>query len=268
VAQLTRNSRCPCGSGKRYKACCSKKALLGDEYWLENTPGRYPFSLLDPRLSFLVENEPVCEFEGKKLPPGLFARQLGDDHPWKDFAAQLIDNRTARTAGVMTKTRERKLSEARVTSIVEQGELADAISDMVRTLYIKQIEPFYNAELIWYQQPQILRYEPGGYYRPHADSDEINPKTNKWERVNNRHLSLLVYLDEDYEGGELSFPNLDYKLRPKPGMLLAFPSDGRYLHGAMPVRSGIRHALVSWSSIVGGDTFRDKPPLDAVFMNR
>jgi predicted 2-oxoglutarate/Fe(II)-dependent dioxygenase YbiX len=262
-----RNKSCPCGSGKRYKACCGKAGKVDEKYWLENAPGRFPYSLSDPRLAYLVEREPVCEWSGEKMPAGVLVKDIGDEYNWRELADKLVQRSDGRVAGVMSKSRERKTSQVRVTTIVDQAELAGPVQALIKRLYLEQVEPFYKKQLRWFQQPQVLRYSPGGFYRPHADSDQLS-SAMKWERVNDRHLSLLFYLDDDYTGGDLTFPNFSYRLRPRAGMLIAFPADGRYLHAAAPVESGVRHAIVSWSSVFGGELVGNTPPQDAIFVNR
>ncbi|TXS89471.1 2OG-Fe(II) oxygenase [Parahaliea aestuarii] len=139
----------------------------------------------------------------------------------------------------------------RETELVEQGAYADEVLNLVRRIYRDYAEPFYHCRLRSLESPHILRYSSGSYYRPHADSDQLNPDTGRWEKTLDRDLSLLLYLDEDYEGGELVFPNLDFEIRPCAGMLLMFPSDFRYLHGVRPVSRGQRHAVVSWCALQG-----------------
>ena len=263
MTNLSRNSRCECGSGKRYKHCCGTTGILDESYWLENSPGRFQSSLLDSRLSFLVENEPVYEESGERYPPGLLVKQLGEQYDWQALARGMIRNRTAGRLGVQAEDDGTKSSIARITNAVDQGEYAGKIIELVRQLYIEEIEPFYNVKLRWFEKPMVLRYEPGGYYRPHADSDALNA-SGKWERCNDRHLSFLLYLDDDFEGGDLTFPNFSYRIRPRPGLMVAFPSDGRYLHAAMPVTSGRRHAIVSWSCAVGSETIGLATPDDAI----
>ena len=127
--------------------------------------------------------------------------------------------------------------------------MTEAIIALVRKAYAQEIEPFYHCTLRSLETPQVLRYTRGSHYKPHSNSDVINFETGRWRKAQDRDYSLLIYLDEDFEGGELIFPNFDFRLRPRAGMLAAFPSDCRYLHGAMPVLSGVRHAIVSWCAI-------------------
>ena len=67
-----------------------------------------------------------------------------------------------------------------------------------------------------------------------------------------RDLSVLIYLNDDFEGGEVNFSNFGFDIKPSSGLLIAFPSDHRYLHAAQLVTSGVRYAIVSWAAIIGG----------------
>ena len=62
---------------------------------------------------------------------------------------------------------------------------------------------------------------------------------------------MLIYLNNDFEGGELSFYKLNYQIRPQAGAVVLFPSDHWYLHQAETVKKGVRYAIVSWSSVKG-----------------
>jgi hypothetical protein len=59
--------------------------------------------------------------------------------------------------------------------------------------------------------------------------------------------ATIVYINDDYVDGELFFPNLDIKLRPKPGTMLFFPGNEEYEHGVEQVGEGpIRYVLVGF----------------------
>jgi hypothetical protein len=58
-------------------------------------------------------------------------------------------------------------------------------------------------------------------------------------------FTLVSYLNDDYEGGEISFPNHGITLKPKPGSLIMFPSQMPYIHEVLPIKSGIRYMMVA-----------------------
>jgi len=54
----------------------------------------------------------------------------------------------------------------------------------------------------------------------------------------------VIYVNDDFTGGELHFPKIDVTYKPKKGALIVFPSADEYLHGVKEVGPGpIRYAL-------------------------
>lgn len=82
----------------------------------------------------------------------------------------------------------------------------------------------------------MLKYSNGEEYVAHYDGNVKSGRT----------LSVLAYLNDDYEGGELEFPNHGVKIKPQKGMLIVFPSNFSYAHIAHPVTLGTKYALVTW----------------------
>lgn len=56
-------------------------------------------------------------------------------------------------------------------------------------------------------------------------------------------INCLLYLTDDYEGGEIFFPEVDISIKPKAGSVVVFDSD--LMHGVAAVKSGIRKTLSS-----------------------
>jgi|tagenome__1003787_1003787.scaffolds.fasta_scaffold20974832_2 prolyl 4-hydroxylase len=90
----------------------------------------------------------------------------------------------------------------------------------------------------------VLRYRPGQEYRPHVDwvIDE-NP----------RILTALVYLNEEYTGGETEFIRTGLKVRGHKGDVLVFRSqaddgglDPLAEHAGLPVISGTKYLASRW----------------------
>jgi len=66
-----------------------------------------------------------------------------------------------------------------------------------------------------------------------------------------RTISVIIFLNNDYEGGELnfynSFTNEIFKtVKPSPGRCIMWPSNFMYPHSVSPVTKGTRYAIVSW----------------------
>lgn len=90
---------------------------------------------------------------------------------------------------------------------------------------------------------QCVRYAEGQQFYPHWDSNK---------KLNRRH-TLLVYLNDDFTGGETYFPELMLKVTPETGKALHFLNediDGNViqysLHAGLPVKKGIKYACNIW----------------------
>lgn len=87
----------------------------------------------------------------------------------------------------------------------------------------------------------LLRYKKGGFYNIHTDHLSTCP----------RDLSLILFLNNDYKGGDLEFYSPDgkelmYVAKPQVGKLVIWPSYFLFPHQASPVLEGERFVVVSW----------------------
>ena len=82
----------------------------------------------------------------------------------------------------------------------------------------------------------VLRYQTGEEYKAHYDGGTQTK----------RSVSVILYLNDDYEGGEIEFVNFGIKIKPEAGTFLIFPSGYAYRHIAHPVTSGTKYAIVTW----------------------
>ena len=90
----------------------------------------------------------------------------------------------------------------------------------------------------------VLRYRPGQQYHPHHD----------WLPPPNRRVqTALIYLNDEYEGGETEFPKIGLKVRGRKGDALVFRSalpngdlDPLAEHSGLPVESGTKYLASRW----------------------
>ena len=91
---------------------------------------------------------------------------------------------------------------------------------------------------------QILRYRPGQQYHPHFD----------WlGEANRRILTALIYLNEDYEGGETRFVKTGLIVKGRTGDVLLFRNIGKdggldplSEHAGQPVTNGTKYLASRW----------------------
>jgi hypothetical protein len=159
-------------------------------------------------------------------------------------------NETGETSWIVDK-------DIRDTQIIEFGPLFPKIEELFKNIVKHIINPFYGIEVWDSEVPQFLRYDVGGHYKPHIDGRSIwvAPNGDKiWRKSTDRDLSLILYLNDDFEGGEFAFPDLHIQVKPKPGLLVCFPSDQNYLHSVLPVTQGTRYSIVTWARVKGQKT--------------
>ena len=129
-------------------------------------------------------------------------------------------------------------------SITEK--MAKNLEQAVAQCFREHVAPRYNCEFKSYEPVQFLGYPPGGHYLGHNDGERFNCETRQWERIMERDVSFLFYLNDQYGGGELEFGDLGLTIKPKKGMMIAFPSYKDFAHKVHPVTWGHRYSLVSW----------------------
>lgn len=92
---------------------------------------------------------------------------------------------------------------------------------------------------------QVLRYQPGQEYKPHYDYVRASD--------NQRIVTALVWLNEDYQGGETAFLRTGQKLRGRKGDALVFWNsledgsiDPLTEHAGLPVQRGTKLLFNRW----------------------
>jgi hypothetical protein len=119
-------------------------------------------------------------------------------------------------------------------------ETVDTIVSIVKRLKV-QIDKFFSVDAKP-TSPALVRWLPGNLQMPHADKElhegENAGKPNDFPWYD---IATIIYLNDDYEGGELYFPNQEIQFKPKRGAAYFFPGDMNYIHGITPIKSGIRY---------------------------
>lgn len=78
----------------------------------------------------------------------------------------------------------------------------------------------------------IRRWGAGTNMGPHCDN---------YDGHTNLAFSMITYINDDFSGGELFFPNQNIMVKPKAGSLIIFPSVEPYLHQVETILNGSRH---------------------------
>ena len=89
----------------------------------------------------------------------------------------------------------------------------------------------------------FIHYINGSHHKPHTDGQFL--QNGYAVPGNDRDLTAVLYLNDDYEGGELYFTFLDLKIKPSKGDVITYPTTFQYRHGVNPVL-GNRYVLTFW----------------------
>ena len=86
----------------------------------------------------------------------------------------------------------------------------------------------FNYKLENCEPLQVVKYEPGGFFKTHVDACCEDTLICKKENslVGKRLATIIIYLNDDYEGGETEFVLLDKKIKPEKNTAVLFMNVG------------------------------------------
>jgi hypothetical protein len=125
----------------------------------------------------------------------------------------------------------------------------DLVAEMTRTRIASEI----GAPVACLEVSQVLRYAVGEEFKLHCDF--LDPQVNRddIERFGQRAATFLIYLNEDFEGGETSFPRLGINYRGRTGDAVVFGNvgrnnmpDPRTQHAGRPPTRGEKWLFSQW----------------------
>lgn len=125
----------------------------------------------------------------------------------------------------------------------ENKELIDLYEDIYSRLKfcIDDYARYWGINVVYYEAFNFVKYEgEGKHFRIHSDHGPAYNCT----------VSAVIYLNDDYEGGEINFPRLDdLTYKPKLGDIAVFPSNYIYEHASMPIKNGTKYCVVVMTDI-------------------
>jgi hypothetical protein len=112
--------------------------------------------------------------------------------------------------------------------------IAIGLPELTPILTTRTLEAFDNKYRI-NEIARIQRQYPGTELKVHHDQG--------YDLTLQR--AVIIYLNDDYEGGELYFTQHDLRVKPKAGTLVSFPGTDKYLHGVANVLPGETRYVIS-----------------------
>ena len=158
--------------------------------------------------------------------------------------------RTSSVVGYENKSYDEitKLRKSRQTWIPKHDDVIKSIMKRVSKIVNKPIDNF--------EELQVVHYNPNNFYKQHHDACCTKDKACK-EFVNRggqRLYTMLIYLNDKFTGGETHFPELNKKIKLRPGDGILFNTldkdqkgcHPKALHAGLPVKSGEKWICNIW----------------------
>lgn len=82
----------------------------------------------------------------------------------------------------------------------------------------------------------------GAYANDHSDNSELDGTPNAWRE---NKLVTILYLNDNYEGGNLTFRDHGISIAPEQGTLIVFDVGIGNVHAVTEVTSGERYTMLS-----------------------
>lgn len=149
-------------------------------------------------------------------------------------------------------TGENRSDPARTNYAMDLG-LAE--TDLVVEVIRARIAAVGNLPVPVFETPQVMRYSVGQAFHPHYDYLDPNEPADRaqLQRLGQRIATFLLYLNDDFDGGETAFPEigLSHRGRKGDGLLFANVDDRRApepraLHAGLPPTRGEKWILSQW----------------------
>lgn len=107
----------------------------------------------------------------------------------------------------------------------------------------------YGVKIEYINAFNMVKYGPGDKFNVHSDDGEPFRCT----------VSAVGYINDDYQGGNLWFDKFNINVKPDAGDLILFPSSYIYSHASLPIKNGIKYAIVIMTDITEFAHRHDSP---------
>jgi hypothetical protein len=145
---------------------------------------------------------------------------------WENGGSDFWDNRVLRPTSFLKDSKELLLFQ----------NIHSRIADLIKKEYA--LEKVNSDEM------SIVRWFPEMEQPPHCD-DMSNTDI---QGFSHRNFGVIIYLNDDYDGGETFYPQYNFYIKPVKGKIAIHPGDSDHLHGVTKIKNSIRYTIASfWS---------------------
>lgn len=153
-------------------------------------------------------------------------------------------------AGIELETVQTQIRSNELLYLSNENSLLSTTNQLLlgRVAIIKQLlHHHYGVKFSHTETCSILRYQPGQFYKRHIDNLLLPSRLDEVAQgVPTRDVSIVGYLNDDFEGGETFFDRQNLKIKPQQGSVVVFPSYYTHPHQSLPVSKGQKYAFTTW----------------------
>lgn len=126
--------------------------------------------------------------------------------------------------------------------------------EIIKKIY-KKLSKIIGISSNHFEQLQVVRYKPGQEYKAHWDSCWEKDKCKEFLKMGGqRYATFLLYLNDNFSGGETEFPYRNLKIKPEAGKAVLFfnlEKDNKTkleksYHAGLPPTSGVKWLCNIW----------------------
>lgn len=181
----------------------------------------------------------VCTYSGIFTPEEI--DQINQSIPFEVFVPSM---------GYDITTDQNSITEYRTSNTFFDDGRLHWVRDRMFNFVLPRFWYLQNYSIECVEQIQCQRYDVGQEYKPHFDY--FNTMNQAPITDNDRLATMILYLNDDFQGGATSFDNLGKEYQPKVGSALFF--EYNYMpeiniftyHAGCPVTDGNKKILTLW----------------------
>lgn len=143
----------------------------------------------------------------------------------------------------------KKIRNCETTSLLDTSNsfgkklILNAVNENINKICNLYSEKFPHCNIEKISQIDLLKYEANDHkvgYNWHVDFGAS---------CSDRHLSISINLNNDFEGGEFLFdlPDGIHECIQNTGDVIVFPSNFIFPHQVNPISKGVRYAIIAWA---------------------
>lgn len=163
---------------------------------------------------------------------------------------QVTETSQTGSAGILMNTVDNRVRSSDLLQLGGSDPLLRSTNELLfsRLVIVQQLlSQTYGIKFPYAEPCSVLRYRAGQFYKRHVDNILLSSRFQEVEQgIPTRDISVVGYLNDNFEGGETYFDRQSVKVKPRAGSILVFPAYFTHPHESLPVAKGEKYAFTSW----------------------